>query len=130
MKTITTIKENLKHGINNFFSIKPINIIVIVTLILIILLSYVSSSRIDLFGVIEASTTTPITTPPSLAIREVVNPNLLQSFLAQLNGQTYNVNKFQKILNQRQNVINNIQSQQTQLKDTTFKNAIGVLNIN
>lgn len=130
-----TLKDKLNQGFENFFSLKPINIAIIICLVLILVLSYKSSRKIDLFG-LDDGTDTPTSTPGSttptttLSAADKLNKSrgFLQAFIAQLNGQTFNANKFQKILNQRQDMINQIQNKQNELNASTY-NAINLLNI-
>lgn len=127
------LQRNLIQGFENFFSIKPINIAIIICLVLILVLSYKSSRKIDLFGP-DTPTSTPELTIPTTTLSATEKQNklmssssILQAFISQLNGQTFNANKFQKILNQRQEMINQIQKQQTELNSSTY-NAINLLN--
>ena len=130
-----TLKEKLNQGFSNFFSLKPNNIAIVICLIIILVLSYKSSQKIDLF-VLDNGTDTPTSTPGSntptttLSAADKLNKSrgFLQAFIAQLNGQTFNANKYQKILNQRQDMINQIQNKQNELNASTY-NAINLLNI-
>lgn len=127
---IKNLKDKLNQGFENFFSLKPINIVIIICLVLILVLSYKTSRKIDLFvdiPIITSSSTTPSSTLSS-AEKLDKSKNFLQAFIDQLNGQTVNANKFQKILNQRQEMINQIQKQQNELNASTY-NAIQLLNI-
>ena len=128
------LKDKLQVGLSKFFSLEPINIAIFICLFLIIILSFHTSRKIDLFGP-EDTTTTPSITP-SITISELEKQknlfssvDILQDFIAKLNGQVYNASKFQTILNQRQDMINNIQKQQNKLKSST-SDAIALLNIN
>ena len=128
------LKDKLQVGLSKFFSLEPINIAIFICLFLIIILSFHTSRKIDLFGP-EDTTTTPSITP-SITISELEKQkklfssrDILQDFIAKLNGQVYNASKFQTILNQRQDMINNIQKQQNKLKSST-SDAIVLLNIN
>ena len=128
-----TLQGNLIQGFENFFSLQPINIAIIICLVLILVLSYKSSRKIDLFGLDDPTSTPELTIPTTtLSATEKQNKlmsssSILQAFISQLNGQTFNANKFQKILNQRQEMINQIQKQQTELNASTY-NAINLLN--
>jgi hypothetical protein len=129
------LKDKLNQGFSNFFSLQPVNIAIIICLFIILVLSYKTSSKIDLFGVgdsdsTETPTSIPVTTLSALEKQNKLftSGNLLQEFIAKLNGQTFNANKFQTILNQRQEMINQIQNKQNNLKTTTNV-AIDILNI-
>ena len=129
------LKDKLNQGFSNFFSLQPVNIAIIICLFIILVLSYKTSRKIDLFGVgnsdsTETPTSTPVTTLSALEKQnKLINSgSLLQEFIAKLNGQTFNANKFQTILNQRQEMINQIQNKQNNLKTTTNV-AIDILNI-
>lgn len=135
MKNLT---DKLNQGFSNIFSIKPINIVIVICLLIILILSYKTSRKIDLFNVdgTETPASTPVSTIPITTLSAIEKQNklinsgsLLQEFIAKLNGQTFNANKFQTILNQRQEMINQIQNKQNNLKTTT-SDAIALLNIN
>jgi len=125
-----TLKEKLNQGFSNFFSLKPNNIAIGICLIIILVLSFKSSRIIDLFNT-DTPTNTPESNTPTttLSAADKLNKSrgFLQAFIAQLNGQTFNANKYQKILNQRQDMINKIQNKQTELNASTY-NAINLLN--
>jgi hypothetical protein len=125
-----TLKEKLNQGFSNFFSLKPNNIAIGIVLIIILVLSFKSSRIIDLFNT-DTPTSTPGSNTPTttLSAADKLNKSrgFLQAFIAQLNGQTFNANKYQKILNQRQDMINKIQNKQTELNASTY-NAINLLN--
>jgi hypothetical protein len=125
---IKNLKDKLKKGFSNFFSLQPVNIVIVICLLIILALSYKTSHKIDLFSV---GADTPITTLSALEKQnKLINSgSLLQEFIAKLNGQTFNANKFQTILNQRQEMINQFQNKQNDLKTTT-NIAIDLLNIN
>jgi len=130
------LKDKLNQGFSNLFSLQPVNIAIVICLFIILVLSYKTSRKIDLFGVgdsdsTETPTSTPVTTLSALEKQnKLINSgSLLQEFIAKLNGQTFNANKFQTILNQRQEMINQIQNKQNNLKTTT-SDAIALLNIN
>jgi len=130
------LKDKLNQGFSNLFSLQPVNIAIVICLFIILVLSYKTSRKIDLFGVgdsdsTETPTSTPVTTLSALEKQnKLINSgSILQEFIAKLNGQTFNANKFQTILNQRQEMINQIQNKQNNLKTTT-SDAIALLNIN
>lgn len=134
MKKLT---DKLNKGFSNIFSIKPINIAIVISLLIILVLSYKTSHKIDLFNVGGTETpannsvsTIPITTLSAIEKQNklISSGSLLQEFIAKLNGQTFNANKFQTILNQRQNMINKLQTKQNELKTLT-NNAVDILNI-
>ena len=134
MKNLT---DKLNQGFSNIFSIKPVNIAIVICLLIILVLSYKTSRKIDLFNVggIETPASTPVSTIPITTLSAIEKQNklissgsLLQEFIAKLNGQTFNANKFQTILNQRQDMINKLQTKQNELKTST-NNAIDLLNI-
>ena len=130
------LKDKLNQGFSNLFSLQPVNIAIVICLFIILVLSYKTTRKIDLFGVgdsdsTETPTSTPVTTLSALEKQnKLINSgSILQEFIAKLNGQTFNANKFQTILNQRQEMINQIQNKQNNLKTTT-SDAIALLNIN
>ena len=134
MKNLT---DKLNQGFSNIFSIKPVNIAIVICLLIILVLSYKTSRKIDLFNVggTETPTNTPVSTIPITTLsaiekqEKLINSgSLLQEFIAKLNGQTFNANKFQTILNQRQDMINKLQTKQNELRTST-NNALDLLNI-
>ena len=134
MKNLT---DKLNQGFSNIFSIKPVNIAIVICLFIILVLSYKTSRKIDLFNVggTETPTNTPVSTIPITTLsaiekqEKLINSgSLLQEFIAKLNGQTFNANKFQTILNQRQDMINKLQTKQNELRTST-NNALDLLNI-
>ena len=134
MKNLT---DKLNQGFSNIFSIKPVNIAIVICLLIILVLSYKTSRKIDLFNVggTDTPASTPVSTIPITTLSAIEKQNklissgsLIQEFIAKLNGQTFNANKFQTILNQRQDMINKLQTKQNELKTST-NNAIDLLNI-